>query len=62
MPTAYKPEHAVDLGTGVIVAAPIHGADEGDTATLLLDIGAHVIFLTKMNLAQTRPSPRRRSN
>jgi hypothetical protein len=31
---AYKPEHAVDLDTGVIVAAPIHGADEGDTTTL----------------------------
>jgi len=31
---AYKPEHAVDLDTGVIVAAPIHPADEGDTATL----------------------------
>jgi hypothetical protein len=27
---AYKPEHAVDLDTGVIVAPPIHGADEGD--------------------------------
>jgi transposase len=31
---AYKPEHAVDLDTGVIVAAPIHPADVGDTATL----------------------------
>ena len=30
---AYKPEHAVDLDT-VIVAAPIHEADKGDTATL----------------------------
>ena len=30
----YKPEHAVDLDTGAIVAAPIHGADEGDTKTL----------------------------
>src|ERR1700691_4136390 len=25
---AYKPEHAVDLDTGVVVAAPIHPADE----------------------------------
>ncbi len=32
---AYKPEHAVDLETGAIVAAVIHAADEGDTATLL---------------------------
>ena len=31
---AYKPEHAVDLDTGVIVAAPIHEADKGDTTTL----------------------------
>ena len=31
---AYKPEHAVDLDTGVMVAAPIHPADEGDTTTL----------------------------
>ena len=30
----YKPEHAVDLDTGAIVAAPIHGADRGDTKTL----------------------------
>ena len=29
---AYKPEHAVDLDTGVIVAAPIHPADEGSIA------------------------------
>src|SRR6516162_3368293 len=26
---AYKPEHAVDLDTGVVVAAPIHPADKG---------------------------------
>lgn len=31
---AYKPEHVVDLETGVIVAAPVHGADEADTATV----------------------------
>lgn len=31
---AYKPEHAVDLDTGAIVAAEIHPADEGDTTTL----------------------------
>jgi transposase len=31
---AYNPEHEVDLDTGVIVAAPIHEADKGDTATL----------------------------
>jgi hypothetical protein len=31
---AYKPEHAVDLDTGAIVAAAVHAADQGDTATL----------------------------
>src|SRR3954469_2177160 len=31
---AYKPEHAVDLDTGAIVAAEVHSADQGDTATL----------------------------
>ena len=40
---AYKPEHAVDLDTGVIVAAPIHPADQGDTNTLdpTLQAAAH---------------------
>jgi transposase len=31
---AYKPEHAVDLDTGAVVAAEMHLADRGDTATL----------------------------
>jgi len=31
---AYKPEHAVDLDTGAIVAAEIHTAENGDTSTL----------------------------
>jgi Transposase DDE domain len=30
----YKPEHAVDLDTGIIMAAPIRAADERDTTTL----------------------------
>ena len=30
----YKPEHAVDLDTGVIVAAPTHPSDQRDTNTL----------------------------
>ena len=32
---AHKPEHAVDLETGAIVAAELHPADEGDTTTLM---------------------------
>lgn len=31
---AYKPEHAVDLDTGAVVAVEVHEADKGDTATL----------------------------
>jgi transposase len=31
---AYKAENAVDLSSGVIVAAEVHGADQGDPATL----------------------------
>src|ERR671913_972419 len=31
---AYKPENAVDLDTGAVVAAEMHPADRGDTATL----------------------------
>ena len=31
---AFKPEHSVDLDTGVVLAAPIHSAEAGDTATL----------------------------
>ena len=30
----YKPEHAIDLDTGAIVAAPVHEADQGDTSSL----------------------------
>lgn len=31
---AYKPEHAVDLDTGAVVAVEVHAADAGDTETL----------------------------
>jgi transposase len=31
---AHKPEHAVDLDTGAILAAEIHPADDGDTTTM----------------------------
>ncbi len=31
---AYKPEHAVDLDTGVVLSTEIHHADKGDTTTL----------------------------
>jgi len=31
---AHKAEHAVDLGSGALVAVTVQGADEGDTATI----------------------------
>jgi len=54
---AYKPEHAVDLDTGAIVAAPIHAADEGDVATLPATLKAAAENLADINLAPTRESP-----
>jgi hypothetical protein len=37
---ADKPEHAVDLDTGAVVAAELHPADEGDTTTLEKTLGS----------------------
>ena len=54
---AYKPEHAVDLDTGVIVAAPIHSADEGDTTTLKPTLDEAEKNLSAMDLAPTREDP-----
>ena len=54
---AYKPEHAVDLDTGVIVAAPIHPADEGDTTTLKPTLDEAEKNLSAMDLAPTREDP-----
>ena len=50
---AYKPEHAVDLDTGVIVAAPIHPADQGDTNTLEPTLKAAAHNLAGIGLAPT---------
>ena len=54
---AYKPEHAVDLDTGVIVAAPIHAADEGDTTTLPGTLEAAARNLAEVGLAPTQAEP-----
>ena len=54
---AYKPEHAVDLDTGVIVAAAIHSADEGDTTTLKPTLDEAEKNLSAMDLAPTREDP-----
>ena len=54
---AYKPEHAVDLDTGVIVAAPIHPADAGDTATLDPTLEEAAANLSALGLAPTPEDP-----
>ncbi len=54
---AYKPEHAVDLDTGVVVAAPIHAADEGDTTTLSPTLEAAARNLDAVGLAPSEDEP-----
>jgi transposase len=54
---AYKPEHAVDLDTGAIVAAPILEADEGDVASLPGTLEAAAQNLKKIDLAPTPEEP-----
>ncbi len=49
---AYKPEHAVDLDTGVIVAAALHPADNGDTTTI-----EGTLASAEKNLAQIDAAP-----
>ncbi len=55
--SAYKPEHAVDLDTGVIVAAPIHPADEGDAATIAPTLEAAARNLGEVGLAPIEEQP-----
>jgi hypothetical protein len=54
---AYKSEHAVDLDTGIIVAAPIHEADKGDTATLDPTLKEAEENLSAVGLAPTPDEP-----
>jgi transposase len=54
---AYKPEHAVDLDTGAIVAAEIHSADQGDTATLPATLEAAEANLAAVDAAPTPEDP-----
>src|SRR4051812_34671665 len=51
-PLAYKPEHAVDLDTGVIVGAVLYPADNGDTRTI-----ESTLATTQNNLAQINAAP-----
>ncbi len=54
---AYKPEHAVDLDTAAIVAAEIHLADGGDTATLPETLQAAEANLAAVDAAPSAQDP-----
>jgi transposase len=51
---AYKPEHALDLDTGAVIAAEMHAADQGDTATLPDTLATAAAHLTAVDAA---PAP-----
>ena len=53
----YKPEHAVDLDTGVVVAAEVHPADEGDTTTLPGTLKAAAANLANVGQVPTAAKP-----
>ena len=54
---AYKPEHAVDLDTGAIMAAEMHPADRGDTATLPGTLASAAAHLVAVDAAPTPEDP-----
>ncbi len=54
---AYKPEHAVDLDTGAVIAAELHPADQGDTTTLAATVTAAEATLAAVDAAPTADAP-----
>jgi len=54
---AYKPEHAVDLDSGAVVAAEIHPADEGDTNTLGKTLKAAGANLSRVGMGPCPDDP-----
>ena len=54
---AYKPEHAVDLDTGAVMAAELHPADEGDTTTLSKTLAKAEANLEAVDAAPTSEDP-----
>src|ERR1700675_1701492 len=54
---AYKPEHAVDLDTGIIVAAALHPADQGDTTTVEGTLRTAARNLAQVSAAPTTDKP-----
>ena len=54
---AYKPEHAVDLDTGVVVAAALRPADQGDTTTIEGTLTTAARNLALVSAAPTTDKP-----
>jgi transposase len=54
---AYKPEHALDLDTGAVIAAELHAADQGDTASLPGTLEAAAEQLAALAAAPTQDAP-----
>jgi transposase len=54
---AYKPEHAMDLDTGAVVAAEIHLADQGDTTTMPDTLSRAAEHLDTVDAAPTCEAP-----
>src|SRR5947209_18062510 len=54
---AYKPAHAVDIDPGVIVAAALHPADNGDTTTIEGTLAAAEKNLAQIDAAPTQDEP-----
>ena len=54
---AYKPEHAIDLDTGAVVAAEVRAADQGETATTPDTLTNAIEHLTAVDVAPTPEAP-----
>jgi transposase len=54
---AYKPEHAIDLDTGAVVAAEMHPADQGDTTTITGTLDAAQRNLTSVGAPPCSEDP-----
>ncbi len=54
---AYKPEHAVDLDSGAILAAAVHRGDAGDTQTLEPTLEVAASNLKTLDLAPAPDAP-----
>lgn len=54
---AYKPEHAMDLDSGAVVAAEMHVADQGDTATMPDTLSSAAAHLNAVDATPTSEAP-----